>query len=243
MPPGDRIPPADRASARADFAAGVAAILPAVVAGVPFGLLLGALATERGLALGEVGLMSAFVFAGSSQFVALNTWTMPPAVVAIGLATLVINLRHVLMSASIRPRLAHWPAWLRAPALLLLADEIWAFAEARAAKGVLSPAFYAGLALPLYGAWLAATLAGAALGRLVEDPKTLGFDFAFIAIFIGLIAGFRHRPGFTVTAVAAGGTAALVHLTLPGVWSIAAGAVAGMVAAAVTHTDRPEGRA
>lgn len=233
--------PPETASPRAEFAAGVAAILPAVVAGVPFGLLLGALATERGLALGEIGLMSAFVFAGSSQFVALNGWTMPPAVVAIGLATLVVNLRHVLMSASIRPRMAHWPAWLRVPALLLLADEVWAFAEARAAKGVLGPAFYAGLALPLYVAWLGATLAGAALGRLVQDPKTLGFDFAFIAIFIGLVIGFRHRAGFAVTAGAAGVTAALVHLVAPGAWSIAAGAVAGLAVAALAHGWPAEG--
>ena len=68
---------------------------------------------------------------------------------ATALATLVVNLRHVLMSASLRPRLRHWPAPLRVLALLLLADEVWAFAEARAARGRLGPAFYAGLALPL----------------------------------------------------------------------------------------------
>lgn len=232
--------PPDPPSPAAEFAAGARAILPALVAGVPFGLLIGALAVERGLSPAEAGLMSAFVFAGGSQFVALSGWTMPPALVATALATLVVNLRHVLMSASLRPRLRHWPAPLRVLALLLLADEVWAFAEARAARGRLGPAFYAGLALPLYVAWLAATLIGAELGRLVEDPKALGFDFAFIAIFIGLIVGFRQRPGFLVTAAAAGGTAALVHLLAPGAWSIAAGAVAGMAAAALTH--RPEAR-
>jgi predicted branched-subunit amino acid permease len=232
----------EHASPRGEFTAGVAAILPAVVAGVPFGLLLGALGSERGLTLGEIGLMSATVFGGSAQFVALNGWTIPPAAVAIGLATLIVNLRLVLMSASIRPRMARWPVWQRVMALLLLTDETWAFAEARAAKGRFGRAFYAGLTVPLYVAWLISTFTGAALGRLVQDPKVLGFDFAFIAIFVGLVVSFRHRPGFAVTALAAGATAALVHLGAPGAWSIAAGAVAGLTAAAVMHDAGKETR-
>lgn len=224
-----------KATAPTEFLAGVAATVPVLVAEVPFALLLGALASERGLSAAETGLMSALVFAGSSQFVVLNAWTAPPALFAIVVATFIVNLRHVFMSASIRRKLDHWPSWLRPLALLFLADEIWAFAEAQAAKTRLSLAYYAGLALPLYAAWLTATVAGAALGGLVRDPKVYGFDFAFIAIFIGLVVGFRAQPAAAVTAVAAGATAALVHLAAPGAWSIAAGAAAGMVAAALVY--------
>lgn len=228
------------ATATADFAAGIAATVPVLVAEVPFALLLGALASERGLSWAETGLMSGLVFVGSSQFVVLNAWTAPPALAAIVIAAFVVNLRHVFMSASIRRKLDHWPRWVRPLALLFLADEIWAFAEARAARGRLSLAYYAGLALPLYLAWLTATVAGVALGSFIRDPKLFGFDFAFIAIFIGLIVGFRTQPAAAVTALAAGATAALCHLVAPGAWSIAAGAVAGMLAAALAYRPGQE---
>jgi predicted branched-subunit amino acid permease len=229
------------AGAGRDFVAGAAAMVPVLIAAAPFALLIGALAVDRGLSVGEAGAMSAAVFAGSSQVVVLNGWTAPPGLAAIAVATLVVNLRHVLMSASIRPHMAHWPAWTRPVALFFLADEVWALAEARAAERRLGLAYFAGLALPLYLTWTAATVAGAALGRLVAEPRALGFDFAFIAIFIGLVMGFRRRPGFATTVAAAGATAALVHLASPGAWSIAAGAVAGMAAAALTARPDREG--
>ncbi|MGE0579951.1 MAG: branched-chain amino acid ABC transporter permease, partial [Reyranella sp.] len=76
-------------------------------------------------------------------------------------------------------------------------------------------------------------VAGAYVGRLIRDPRAWGFDFAFIAIFIGLIVGFRTRPGFVVTVMASAGAATLVHLIQPGPLSIAVGAAAGILAAAI----------
>ena len=54
-----------------------------MAAATPFAFLLGALATDKGLSVGEAGLMSALVFAGSAQFIALDSWTMPPAWLAL----------------------------------------------------------------------------------------------------------------------------------------------------------------
>jgi predicted branched-subunit amino acid permease len=219
-------------SALAEFREAVVLMLPAVVAGIPFAFLLGALATDKGLSTLELGAMSALVFAGSAQFIALDTWQSPPSWAMIGLATLVVNLRHVFMSASISRQMDTFPPAARPVAMLFLADEIWALAEARAARQRLTPAFYAGLAGFLYLAWVVASTAGSFAGRLIRDPKVYGFDFAFVAIFIGLIVGFRHRAGFAVTVVASASAATAVHLVHPGPLSIAVGAVAGVVAAA-----------
>ena len=92
----------DRAqSAFAEFREAVIVTLPAMAAATPFAFLLGALATDKGLSVGEAGLMSALVFAGSAQFIALDSWTMPPAWLALGIATFVVNARHIFMSASV----------------------------------------------------------------------------------------------------------------------------------------------
>src|SRR3546814_17249234 len=69
--------PPDR---RGEFAAGAFTILPLLVAVAPFGLLLGTLAAQKGLSPLETALMGATVFAGASQFVAVEIWTTPPEV-------------------------------------------------------------------------------------------------------------------------------------------------------------------
>lgn len=223
----------------AEARAGAVAILPVTVAVVPFALLLGALAAEKGLSPLEVALMSALVFAGGSQFVALDLWTTPAAWVTLGAAALLVNLRHILMGASIAPKMAGFHPVARALALLLLADEIWAMAEQRAATTArLTPAYYAGLAGVLYVNWVALTTAGAVVGARFGDPADYGFDFAFTAIFIGLLAGFRQTRGFLPTIAAAGLAAVAARAVLPGPVSIAVGAAAGVLVAALLPSGR-----
>ena len=224
----------DGPTALADFREGVVATLPAMAAATPFAFLLGALATDKGLSTLETGLMSALVFAGSAQFIVLDTWQSPAPWLLIGLVTLVVNFRHVFMSASVLRHMGAFSPGARCAALLFLADENWAFAEARAARGRLTVAYYAGLSGFFYLNWVVSTVAGAYVGRLIRDPRAWGFDFAFIAIFIGLIVGFRSRPGFIVTVMASAAAATLVHLIQPGPLSIAAGAAAGILAAALS---------
>jgi len=221
-----------------EFRAGATASTAPTLALVPFALLLGGLAASKGFSPLETALMSALVFAGSAQFAALDTWSSPAPWLALAGLTLVVNLRHVLMSASIRRSMDRFPRAGRALAMLFLADEVWAFAEARATRGPLSPAYFAGLALPFYGCWVAASAAGNLLGQWIADPRVWGFDFAFVAIFIVLIRGFRAQPGFAVTLCASAGTAALIHWIAPGPASIVGGTLAGIAAAAIAH--RPE---
>jgi predicted branched-subunit amino acid permease len=64
------------------------------------------------------------------------------------------------------------------------------------------------------------------------DPARYGFDFAFTAIFIGLVAGFwKGRSSLAVVAASAV-TAIVVERVVPGAWYVLAGALAGMIAAA-----------
>jgi branched chain amino acid efflux pump len=107
-----------------DFRAGALAILPAGIAAAPFGVLLGALAAAKGLSPVEVALMSSLVFAGGSQFAALEMWTLPAPLLFIAFSTLLINSRHILMGASIAPRMARFRPWHRLLALFVLADEV-----------------------------------------------------------------------------------------------------------------------
>lgn len=228
-------------SSRIEMRQGLRAILPLTVAVIPIGLVFGAVASTKGLSPAEATLMSAFVFAGGSQFVAMDIWSHPASWVSVGLAALLVNLRHVLMAASILPKMTGFRPSAKIASLLFLADEIWAMAEFRARDTPLTPAFFAGLVVPFYAAWVTSALAGALLGGLVGDAALLGLDFAFPAVFIILLMGFRDRGGTDVVLVASAAGALLVHQVVPGVWYIAVGALAGMLAAALMPLKRGEG--
>lgn len=86
---------------RKEFISGFKAASPLLVAMVPIGGVFGAVAVSKGLSPLEASLMSLFVFAGGAQFVAMDLWTHPASWTALGFSALLVNLRHILMSASI----------------------------------------------------------------------------------------------------------------------------------------------
>src|SRR3546814_14235565 len=94
--------------------------------------------------------MGATVFAGASQFVAVEIWTTPPAVALLTATALMVNLRHVLMGAAMAPHVRGWSRGATYGGLFFMADEIWAFALRRGAERPLTPAYYFGLSLPLH---------------------------------------------------------------------------------------------
>jgi len=227
-------------SAWDEFGQGAFAILPAAVAVVPFALLLGALAAQKGLSPLEVGLMSSLVFAGSSQMVSVDIWRDPAPWVLLGLTTLTINLRHVMMGASLSLHLGGFRPWQRLLGVAFMADEIWALAERRAAMGRLHPAYYAGLAGLLYFSFLAWSVIGAIIGPAIKNPEAWGFDFAFTAIFLGLIVGFWRGGGTAVVMGASAIAAVVTQSQLGGVWHVIAGGIAGMLAATLLSLWREE---
>lgn len=224
----------------ADFRGGAMATLPLTVAVAPIGMIFGVSAAAKGLSVAEAGLMSALVFAGGSQFVALELWRQPAPWLALGLATLVVNIRHVLLSMSLGGKLQAFPVPLRYLAMLLLADEVWAMAEKRAMVATLAPAWYAGIAIPFYCVWLLATFAGALAGTAIGDPRALGLDFVFTAVFIVLVVGFWKGRETGVILVTSGLAAIAVHHMVAGAWYIAAGAVAGIATAGLQELFWPE---
>lgn len=221
-----------------EFRAGLAAIIPATLAVIPFGLILGAAAAQKGLSPLEVGLMSALVFAGGSQFVAVDLWTDPAPWLALGFAALLVNLRYVLMSASLAGNLQAFPRFWQFVTVFFLADETWAFAERRARQTPLTTPFLLGLIPIFYVNWMVWTVFGTLIGESIRNPEAYGFDFAFTAIFIGLAAGFWKGPRTGVVMAASAAASALTYLAINGPWYVMTGALAG-IAAAILLPERP----
>jgi 4-azaleucine resistance transporter AzlC len=222
-----------------EWRAALVDIVPAVVAGMPFAALCGALAVAKGLSPAEVGLMSLVVFAGGAQFAAIEMWSVPVPVVALVVSTLLINARHVLMGASLRPKLGLLSPWQRLLGCFTLADETWALAERRATIRTLSATYVLVMGIALWVNWVVWSFAGALLGPVLGDPRRLGADFAFTAIFIGLIVSLGRGPRSGAVVAASAVTAALARALIGSPWHVLSGALAGIVAAAAFSRDEP----
>jgi len=158
--------------------------------------------------------MSLLVHAGSAQFVALGMWNIASGA-AIVLTTLVINLRHLLMGASMAPHLCGLSRPWQALLALWMSDESYAVAIAAYERGQGSRWYFLGANVGIYLAWTAGGLLGALLGTAIPDPGRYGLDLVFPLAFLGLLVSFLKDRISVAVALAAGGLA-LVSACLPG---------------------------
>jgi 4-azaleucine resistance transporter AzlC len=216
----------------AGAARGARAILPIAPGAVAFGLVYGFLAGERGLSALEIGLTSMLVFAGASQFLALELWGDPLPIVGLVLGVMVINLRHLLMGPALLPWLAQLPPAQAYASLYFMTDESWGVSVAEERRGGRDAAYLLGAGLGLYAVWVTSTVLGRTAGDLTYLVENWGLDYLTTAFFVALLAGFWRGRGDLVPWLIAGGVAVAAKWVLPGTWYIVLGAVAGSLAGA-----------
>ncbi|HEY8416507.1 MAG TPA: AzlC family ABC transporter permease [Limnochordales bacterium] len=212
---------------------GVRLAWPVVMGYVPIGLAMGVLAGQTGLTPLETGAMSALVYAGASQFVAVAMLQAGAPAISIVLTTFFVNLRHILMSAALSPFFRGVRPAVLAGVGFLMTDETFAVGHGQfAAEGKGDPLVFAGLGLTAYLSWLVSTVAGAWVGGALAAPEALGLDFALPAMFIGLLAGqLKDRVGLAVAILAA--LLAVGGGRFLGGWSVMAAAMAAAAAGVV----------
>jgi predicted branched-subunit amino acid permease len=101
-------------------------------------------------------------------------------------------------------------------------------------------AYYLGLSLPMVITWTVTSVIGALAGAWLKDPAAYGFDFAFSALFIGILAGFWKGPKTGAVLAASAVVAAVAKLTIPGAWYIVLGGLAGVLVAVILHIEKEE---
>lgn len=220
-----------------EFIFGVRDELPILLGVIPFGMIYGVLALEAGLPAGVAQAMSAVVFAGSAQLLAVKLiGTGAPALVVI-LTAFVVNLRHALYSASVAPRLKRLSPLWKGLLAYLLTDEAYAVTITYYNAPGTSPQlledpphqhwYFLGAGLALWGSWQISTAVGIFLGTQV--PSSWSLDFTLALTFIALVVpNIKDRPS-AVAALSAGVTAVLAY-GLPYKLGLVAAALVGIVA-------------
>jgi 4-azaleucine resistance transporter AzlC len=206
--------------------AGFVTCVPVALGVGAYGLVFGVLAREAGLSVVTAITMSATVLAGAAQLIAVGLWDWPIPVVAVVGTTLVVNLRYLLMGASLRPWFTRLSSRQAYTSLFFMADENWALTvkDLRAGNG--RGAFLLGSGLAIWGFWIVATAIGAVAGGRIGNPQTYGLDFVLTAIFLALLVGFWDGRASVAPWIGAAVGAVVVEALLPGRWYILAGGLA-----------------
>ena len=223
------------------FYAGARACIPVVISVAAYGVVWGVLARGAGVSLLEVIMMSGLVFAGSAQFVALDLWSTTPATLPIGpliLAALIINLRYLLLTATLRPLFRPDQQVKGALTMFIVSDETWAITVGAMAKGRGTAAFLLGGGVLAYTTWMATTVIGHTLGSAIDDPRTYGLDFAFTATFLALLLGMWKGRGDILPWLVAALAAIISAKLIPGSWYILIGGIVGSLAGAIADKVR-----
>ena len=183
----------------------------------PVAITFGILASQYGLSVWQAGLMSFFVFAGASQFIAIEMIHQGATVWMIGLTTLIINIRHFLMSLSSVPffpdRTLPWSLGLAQG----LTDETFVL-NTRVLQDVPNEEdrrqVMLGINSGAFASWFIFTLLGGVLGKWLPIQFS-GFQFALLALFIILTTTSLSKKNF-MTYVLASILAIVFKMVLPG---------------------------
>src|SRR5688572_14224966 len=162
--------------ARKYFWEGVRAELPLMVGGFPFGMIYGALALNAGLSNAAAQMMSSIVFAGSAQFVAAQLVQVATPAAVIILTIAVVNVRHMLYSASLAPYLKDLSLKWKVLLSYLLTDEAYAPSIIKYEKDGVQPFshwFVFGAGLALWIDWQVSTAVGILLAAYLTDNDIL----------------------------------------------------------------------
>jgi 4-azaleucine resistance transporter AzlC len=201
-----------------------------VIGVLPFGMIYGILAVGAGLPNSAAQAMSAVIFAGSSQFISAQLFGVGTPAFVIVLTVAVVNLRHLLYSASIAPYLQKLPGrwkWLLA---YLLTDEAYAVTIGhynQAGNLRNKHWFFLASGLFLWLTWQASTAAGIFLGAAV--PANWSLDFTLALTFIAIVVpGLKDRAG--VAAAVTAGLMAVLAAGLPFRLGLMIAALVGILA-------------
>ncbi len=237
------VSPADQTVPKEDsyiheFLAGVKAEIPILVGVIPFGMIYGVLAVAAGLNKLQAQSMSSIVFAGSSQFIATQLIAAGTPGVLMVFTIAVVNVRHMLYSASLAPYLEHLNTKWKMVLAYLLTDEAYAVTITYFRKNLNLPSrhwFLLGSGLALWTCWQLSTAMGIVLGNVIPDGLPL--DFTITLTFIALLVPtLTDKPG-VITALTSG-LVALLFAHTPYKLGLVIAAVSGILVGMVVDRNK-----
>lgn len=186
--PAESVPSAGTQSFAADYRLGFSRSLPIMLGYAPVAFAFGVLATQMGMPAWLAVAMSALVFAGSGQFIAISMWFSGAGFLSTTVAIFVTHLRYVLMAVALAPHVRDFRGLSRFIFGWQITDELFAVHIAAFKQGwkARKAAIFSATTLAQLS-WTGGTFAGALCGGMVADVRPLGLDYALAGMFIALL--------------------------------------------------------
>jgi len=231
---------------RSQFLRGMAAGLPVVIGYFPIAVTFGLLANEH-ISMLHAVCMSAWVYAGASQFMAIGLIGAQSAAAEIVAATFLMNFRHFIMSASISQRVKSQRSKAAPLIAFWLTDET--FSVAMAMKKKLHPRFLLGLEISAYLSWVSGTSLGFSVGAfiplLLQESMYIALYALFVALLIPHVKSSLAKGSLYIlfTAGFAAGVNTILqhfHIMKPG-WALVTAILSASILGALLNPDDKEG--
>ena len=207
--------------------------LPLLGGYIPVAVSFGLISVQSGFGVLETILVSAFIYAGASQFLFVAMVISGAPFWLVILMTLLINSRHLVYGPNLAPYLQKDIRWL--PLMHLLTDQIFALSLTRMpsmnARERMS--WYVSAGVVAWFSWIAGTALGAIAGEeLMQRWPLIGeiLPFALPALFLVMVLPRCTDVLWTSTMLTAAGAALLLKLLgFPNI-AIPAAAICGALA-------------
>lgn len=164
---------------------GITDVFPIVIGFVPIAMTFGILAKTGSITLLEGILFSALVFAGASQFIALNLLIVGAGMGEIIITTFLVNLRHMLMSASIATKITKEMKRFSPLIAFGITDEVFSIVSFK--EGTLTKSYMLSLEFISYLSWVGGTALGYVLGGILPDIVKASMGIALYAMFVAIL--------------------------------------------------------
>ncbi len=217
-------------TARTQFFTGVRDLLPILLGVLPFGLIYGVAAVNAHIPPVLAFLMSPIVFSGSAQFAATQLIANGALVSVVIFTIYIVNLRHVMYSATISPHFKSLPMRWKMFLSYLLTDEAFAMTITRFNAEPQMPHknwYFFGAGASLWITWQIATAVGVFAGGQI--PASWSLDFSGALTFLALsVPAIRDRS--TAVAAIVGGVSAVMLRGMPYQLGLVTAALLGIAA-------------
>lgn len=164
---------------------GITSAIPIVIGYFPIAMAFGLLAKNASISLIDTALFSMMVYAGASQFMALDLIIIGVSTSSIILATFLLNLRHMMMSASLSVEFKDINKKYLPLVAFGITDETFSVVSFN--KDKISLPFIMVLHILAYSSWALGTMAGYLSGEIIPSSLQSSLSIGLYAMFAALL--------------------------------------------------------
>lgn len=216
--------------------------IPIAMGYIPVSFSFGMLAVSAGIPAWAAIVISMTNLTSAGQFAGINIISAAGGMWEIGITTLVINLRYMLMSLALSQKIEKMTIVKRLIAAFGITDEI--FAVASTGTGKITFPFMAGLISLPYLGWTAGTVMGVYINRLLPKNLADAMGITLYAMFIAIIIpAARKNKNVLFVLLAAVIISSVIYFAMPFIssgWAVIIAAVAASAIGAAFFGEADE---